>query len=275
MQKFRTAFSSITGRRDKNEDNCAVMQFGRNTFFLAVADGMGGVSGGDIASSIALEAIENYLRMAFANNPKPEELKSIIAKSYNLAQERLADEVKRVPELKGMGTTLTAILIYNDNYVWANIGDSRIYLLSGGTMQQITEDHSYIQDYLNKSSDKLPEHIICQYGNVLTRVLDGGVDKPDIFPENDSYNKLNEGDLFLLCSDGLIIDKTEDLKMVFKDFIDNKKSIEKIAGNLVEWAFNKGSQDNISVIIGSAGSIRKVQKQESAHKTIVIKKQQE
>lgn len=272
MQKFRTAISSISGRRAKNEDNCTVLELGKHTHFLAVADGMGGIKGGEIASRITIDAIEDYLRELFIEDPRPEELKDILSQCFIKAQTRIAEEVKENPALQGMGTTLAALLINRDDYVWGNIGDSRVYILSGGTMRLITEDHSYIQEYLNKSSDKLPAHILSQYGNVVTRIIDGGNDVPDIFPDKEHYLTLHKGDLFLLCSDGIVIDKTEDLTHFLREFIDEGRSLKKMAGNIVSWAFERGSTDNISVVLGSSGSIKKVKKQDTEHKTIVIKK---
>ena len=156
-----------------------------------------------------------------------------------------------------MGTTLTAVLIQDRRYAWANIGDSRIYLLSNWQMKLITEDHSYIQDYIKNFKKEIPETIISQYKNIVTKVIDGGLDKPDIYPENGDSENLKEGDLFLLCSDGLIIDKVKDYSGLFFDFFDHKKALKKIARNLVDWALYNGSEDNVSVVLGKYGSIKK------------------
>lgn len=255
--EFRTEKLSVKGRRDQNEDNCLAVKLDKGVYFLAVADGMGGMSGGNIASKIVLSAIEEYLRNDIKKSGNNEKLKDILSKAFLIGQTRVADYIRINSKFRGMGTTLTAVLIQDRRYAWANIGDSRIYLLSNWQMKLITEDHSYIQDYIKNFKKEIPETIISQYKNIVTKVIDGGLDKPDIYPENGDSENLKEGDLFLLCSDGLIIDKVKDYSGLFFDFFDHKKALKKIARNLVDWALYNGSEDNVSVVLGKYGSIKK------------------
>jgi len=255
--EFRTEKLSVKGRRNQNEDNCLVVKLDKGVYFLAVADGMGGMSGGYIASKIVLSAIEEYLQNDLKKSGNQEKLKDILSKAFLIGQTRVADYIRLNPKFKGMGTTLTAVLIRDRRYAWANIGDSRIYLLSNLQMKLITEDHSYIQDYIKNFKKEIPETIISQYKNIVTKVIDGGLDKPDIYPENGDSENIKEGDTFLLCSDGLILDKVKDYSGHFFDFINHKKSLKKIGRDLVDWALNNGSDDNVSVVLGRQGSIKK------------------
>ena len=168
---------------------------------------------------------------------------------------------------------MTAVLIHKKCYAWGNLGDSRIYRMSEGAMHQITEDHTYIQEYLKNSKKKISEKILDQYSHILNKAIDGGKDEPVIFPEEEPYVDLKEGDLFLLCSDGLIINKADDLSGTFRTFIQKSEEIKSMAGNLTSWAFENGSSDNITVLIASYGSLKKVQAFDEENKTIILKKE--
>lgn len=254
---FKTATCTDIGIRKQNEDNCISLKLGDGTFFLAVADGMGGIAGGEIASKIVLESIEEFLKHDLMQSENPEKLKDILLKAYIIGQTAIADHVRANPVMKGMGTTLTCVLIKNNKYAWANLGDSRIYLFSDGNMKQITEDHSYIQDYLKKYNNELPVAILAQYRNIVTKVIDGGIDKPDLFPENSDSSDLKKGDSFLLCSDGLIIDKLKDYSGFFASHLKHRKKLQSIARKMVEWAKENGSDDNITVVLGKVKSVGK------------------
>jgi PPM family protein phosphatase len=251
--KFRTEILSVTGRRNQNEDNCLALKLDKGVYFLAVADGMGGIAGGQIASKIVLSAIEEYLKHDLQRSENPDNLKDVLSKAFVIGQTTVADHIKSHPEFKGMGTTLTAVLIRDGKYAWANLGDSRIYLRSDGQLKLITEDHSYIHDYFKNFNKELPETIISQYKNIVTKVIDGNLDKPDIYPEKGDSEYLKEGDLFLLCSDGLIIDKVKDYSGFFINFLNRKKSLKTIARKMVDWALDNGSDDNISVVLAMPG----------------------
>jgi PPM family protein phosphatase len=248
---------SVKGLRNQNEDNCLAIKIDKGVYFLAVADGMGGKSGGYIASKNVLSALEKYLKNDLKKSGEQNSLKDILTKAFLLGQDTIADYIRMHPKYKGMGTTLTAVLIRDRRYAWANIGDSRIYLLSNLQVKLITEDHSYINDYLKNFKKEIPETILSQYKNIITKVIDGGLDRPDIYPQNGDSETLKEGDTFLLCSDGLILDKTKDYSEHFFDFINQKKSLTKIGRDLVDWALFNGSDDNVSIVLGRQGSVKK------------------
>jgi len=269
MNHFKTEVYSVQGLRNHNEDNCVAHRIGKETFFLAVADGMGGKAGGELASKLALSSVIEFLNTEFKDTKKDKNLKSILEKSFLIAQTAIADHNVSNPALRGMGTTMTAVLVDHNKYAWANLGDSRTYLLSEGKLRLITEDHTYIHDFYKSQNKELPQAIINQYKNVVTKIIDGGIDRPDIFPSGNDLGVIREGDLFLLCSDGLIIDKIGDLTKNFVEIIGRNTNLRDISRKLIEWALENGSDDNISVVLGLWGSMQKILPDED-YKTIRI-----
>lgn len=257
MLRLRTEILSHKGLRDSNEDNLTNQKLARRTYLLAIADGMGGMTGGNIASKIVLRSVVDFLKREIKRKDIQINLKALLDKSFLVGQTSIADKVASDPQLKGMGTTLTAVLIKDGKYVWGNLGDSRIYLLSDGNMKQITEDHSYIREYIKSYKNEISNPIISQYKNIVTKIIDGGLDKPDIFPETADFETLNKGDMFLLCSDGLIIDKIKDYSGFFEGIIYNNRSMKKTAKELIKWALDNGSDDNVSVVLGKFGALKR------------------
>ncbi|MBN1187436.1 MAG: serine/threonine-protein phosphatase [Bacteroidales bacterium] len=255
--RLKTEILSHKGLRKSNEDNLTDKKLASRTYFLAVADGMGGMAGGDLASKSVLLSITDFLKKEIKKKDIQLTLKELLEKSFLVGQTCIADKIAANPQLKGMGTTLAAVLIKDRKYVWGNLGDSRIYVISDGTMKLITEDHSYIQDYLKNYKNEVSSPIITQYKNIVTKIVDGGLDKPDIFPKSADYETLNRGDMFMLCSDGLIIDKTKDYSGFFEGIIYRNRSMKKTAKELINWALDNGSDDNISVVLGRFGSLKK------------------
>jgi serine/threonine protein phosphatase PrpC len=270
MPRFLTRILSEKGHREINEDTCLAQRIGNETYFLAVADGMGGKEGGEIASKLAISSVSEYIADSLSTGLLEADLKTIIKNAFLNAQTAIADYVNSSPDLKGMGTTLTILLLHDKKYTWGSIGDSRIYHLNGNEIKLMTEDHSYISDYFKSSRQDLPQRVLAQYGNIVTRIVDGGTDIPDIFPVKESFKLLKEGDFFLLCSDGLIIDKTINLDHVFKEILSKNSSLRRIAKNLVRWALENGSDDNISVVLGKFGSFKEKQPDEADYKTVRI-----
>ena len=239
---------------------------------------MGGAQGGETASKLVIHSIQNFLKKTFEEDIDKKDLKKILEKTFLVAQDAIAEENIKKPHLKGMGTTLTAVLIYNQYFVIGNIGDSRTYFSFQYGFKQVSRDHSYIQDYLDSHKSELPVEILNHYGNYVTRIIDGGADKPDIYPFDKPFEELQEGDVFLLCSDGLILDKSRDYSTFFVNTINKHNRLKKITNSLLKWAYNNGSDDNISIIIGLYGKKKylepyngtKFTENQDDYKTIVI-----
>lgn len=274
MSEFRYHTLSITGRRETNQDCVIAKEVGKKAYFLAVADGMGGVAGGQVASNLILQTAEKVLTEQFTSPLKPEKLKETLEIIFLEAQMAIKKRIKEEPELTGMGTTLTCVLIIGNKYAWGNLGDSRIYSISNGKLNLITKDHTYIQDYIDKNGNTLSADILNKYSNYLLKTIDGGTDVADIYPFDADYLALKNGELFLLCSDGLILNKSDFKSEFIKDYILESKNLEIGTKNLVDYVFKMGSNDNISVVVGEYGKHkivkRKSVKKKSSKKILTI-----
>ncbi len=250
--------TTFPGRRDVNQDDILHCYPGPDAFFLAVADGMGGVAGGQVASNTVLNTAEEYLHERFESSVKRTDLKTILAELFEKAQASIRSVTQDDPSLEGMGTTLTCVLGYKDAFVVGNLGDSRVYYLHEGYMTQISEDHSYLQEFKNKSgTENLDPDFVAQYGHIINKTLDGSGDEPDFFPEDAAHFKLYEHDGFLLCSDGLLVDKLQNPQRLFKSYMLGTSDLQTGAESLVSLAFYSGSTDNISVVLAEVGELNR------------------
>ena len=216
--------------RKNNED--ALIFIEPETF--AVADGMGGQAAGEIASKILIDTAKNFLPTV----PEPHNediLKKVIMKS-NAA---ILREAANNPNYKGMGTTATILHIYKSRAYYAHVGDSRIYRLKNNILEQITQDHSYVENLVRKGEITAAEARVHPMKNFLTQAV-GAV--PEVEVDTASFS-VNIGDIFLLCTDGLT------------NMVDDKKITEILlssgnpAENLIQAALDNGGADNVSVIV--------------------------
>jgi protein phosphatase len=230
--KFRWASRTDQGKvRDHNEDSMWPAGDGSTDELMtaAVADGMGGHVGGEIASAIALDTA-----MAVGGDP------AMRIQAANLA---VVDAARQRPRLAGMGTTLTLGVFDPDGDLdLGHVGDSRAYLLRDGALRQVSKDHSYIAEMI-EAGKLTPEQAIGHpYRSVVTRAV--GLD-PTI--EVDSYGVvLEEGDRILLCSDGLT-DMLDDEQIAA--ILTQSTDPEEAADGLVTAANQAGGVDNITVVI--------------------------
>jgi len=216
--------------RKNNEDALIVIE--PETF--VVADGMGGAAAGEIASQTLVETVKNFLPLL----PEPWS-EEILKKSILGSNAAILKKSKENPELQGMGTTATILHLYRGQANFAHIGDSRLYRMRNLIFEQITEDHSYVET-LVRSGELTPEQArVHPMKNVLTQAV-GAVD--DIEVETGNFS-IAEGDIYLLCTDGLT-------NMV-EDFDIGKILLEREnpADDLIQAALDNGGHDNISVIV--------------------------
>lgn len=235
--------STSVGRRKRNED-AYVLDAELGLF--AVADGMGGYSGGEIASHIAVTALaefwaasldtDNTWPYAFDRNLGLHENR--IDAAVRLANRRIC--ARREGELRNMGSTLCALIVRPHAAIVAHLGDSRIYRLRSGKLDQLTRDHSLYEQLLEAGAD-LPPLDQFAYANVVTRALGAAEhDRPEL-----QTLDLVDGDRYLLCSDGLsgVLGPDEIAAQLAHS------DIETVADALVEAAFAAGSRDNITAIV--------------------------
>ena len=217
-------------RRRRNEDAYVV----RPPLF-AVADGMGGARAGEIASRLAAEALREG---AAPGNGGEEQVGALIqAANQRIFERSSADETA-----SGMGTTITVALVEDGIVRIGHVGDSRAYLIRGAKLEQLTEDHSLVAELLRSGKLSPEEAETHPQRSVITRAL--GTD-PDVDADTFSV-EAHEGDVFLLCSDGLttMVDDEEILRTIEASSDD----LERAARELVALANRGGGEDNITVV---------------------------
>jgi serine/threonine protein phosphatase PrpC len=229
MRVTAAARSDVGRVRRRNEDAYLVQDP-----LFAVADGMGGHRGGNVASTMSLETLE---AADIAHRGVPALLAAIRTANRAVLERGEADR-----ELSGMGTTITAVLVDGDRAHVAHVGDSRAYLLRDGSLQQITEDHTVVQEMVRRgrlSPDQAEHH---PQRSILTRAL--GVDEElDI---DELTLELHPGDRVLICSDGLTGMVTED---AIAEALAQAPDPQAACDRLVAMANEAGGDDNVTAIV--------------------------
>lgn len=220
--------------RDGNQDSVYA-----GPRLLAVADGMGGMAAGDVASNIVIGA------MAPLDEDVPgDALVDALRSAVGTANQQLRDTVDANPQLEGMGTTLTATLFSGSKLGMVHIGDSRAYLLRNGEFAQITKDDTYVQMLVDEGRISAEEASSHPQRSLLTRALDGR----DVDPEY-SVRQVLPGDRYLICSDGLSgVVSADTIGDTMREYPDPQQCVER----LVQLALRGGGPDNITVIIADA-----------------------
>jgi serine/threonine protein phosphatase PrpC len=225
------AVASDTGRRRlRNEDNYVVAPP-----LFAVADGMGGAQAGEVASKLAATALEG------GDSDGLDGLERIDALIQE-ANRRIFDRASTDPAASGMGTTMTVALVDEMKVAIGHVGDSRAYLVRGDRMEQLTDDHSLVNELLKTGKLSAEEAQVHPQRSVITRAV--GTD-PDV--DVDGFTiEAEEGDVFLLCSDGLtdMVEDEEILELVHHDRDDLQKAVKA----LVAAANRGGGEDNITAV---------------------------
>lgn len=234
-----SAAISHTGKvRSNNQDSGYC---GSNLF--VVADGMGGHAGGDVASSLAIHRLKDLDRPFTSNADAERALREGIADTAT----ELIDTVARRPELAGMGTTVSALMMVEDYAVIAHIGDSRLYLYRDDALTQITADHTFVQRLVDSGRITPEEARYHPRRSVLMRVL-GDMD-PD--PEVDTFIMPTlPGDRWLICSDGLsgVVDDAHTAKVLGQGLAPGRT-----ADLLLKQALDGGAPDNVTVVLVDVG----------------------
>jgi serine/threonine protein phosphatase PrpC len=222
--------------RDGNEDSAFVS--GR---LIAVADGMGGHAGGEVASRIAIRTLQSMAPMLTDETIDSDSTRDSLINSLHTIDIEIGDFAREAIELRGMGTTLTALVIHADEIALLHVGDSRCYRLRGNTIEQLSNDHTVIQELLSQGAITLTEALDHPQRSVLTQALMG---EGNVVPVLQLFDA-KEGDRYLLCSDGLSSILTEkEIKLLLKKR-DRKVAIKA----LVDATYIQGAPDNITVLI--------------------------
>lgn len=235
--KFDSWYLTDKGlRRESNQDSCLI---NRELGLFIVADGMGGHSGGEVASSMAVETVEEIMLQPDAMRKSPRELLQL---SYEEASKRIFDKAANErPELAGMGTTMVMAHIRGRHLYIGNVGDSRCYLFKKPYLWQVTEDHSLINEQLR--AGVMSEEQVMQFvgRNVITRSV--GYER-DVYPDI-IEREVSPGEIFLMCSDGLS-GLVPDQRI---SEILNQNTPDKAVKACVEQALANGGDDNVTVML--------------------------
>jgi PPM family protein phosphatase len=203
---------------------------------LAVADGMGGMAAGDVASNIVIATMAP-LDEDVPGNAMIDTLRGAV----DLANQQIRDAVEANPAMEGMGTTLTAMLFSGSKMGMVHIGDSRAYILRDGEFAQVTKDDTYVQMLVDEGRISLEEANSHPQRSLLTRALDGR----DADPEY-SVRQVKTGDRYMLCSDGLSgVVSADTIESTLREYVDPNQC----ASRLIELALRGGGPDNITVIV--------------------------
>lgn len=240
--------TDVGQRREHNEDAIASdVEIG----LVVLADGMGGYKAGEVASEMSILTIIAELKESMVQCPpgRLDEKTGMQAEAQLLidavakANEAIYSVSQSQPQCAGMGTTLVVGLFTNDRLLVGHIGDSRMYRLREGVLQQITEDHSLLQEQIRSGLITPEQAKQSNNKNLVTRAL--GID-PEVELELHEHEVL-PGDLYLLCSDGLTdLVEDDDIHLTLTALNAN---LELAAHQLVDMANDAGGKDNISVIL--------------------------
>lgn len=249
--------AGMTGKN--NEDRYAITSFQLSeddltpVLFAVVADGIGGHRAGEVAAELAVDHICQVVAESDGHRPK-----KILERAIHEASEAIADHASSSAEKKGMGATCACVLVIGDKLYTATVGDSRIYLLREGRIQQLTTDHTWVQEAIEKNiltPEQAREH---PNVHVIRRYL-GSPDPPEVdfrlrlydseadaLAEGNQGMQVRPGDTFLICSDGLT-------DLVWNDEIAEtiraKPSLKSAAQELIDTANQRGGHDNTTIVL--------------------------
>ena len=203
---------------------------------FVVADGMGGHRAGDYASKYTVEVLERELKRSDEEDVERALIQAVKVANHELIREAGTDE-----HLKGMGTTIVVATIINQMMYFANVGDSRLYLINQGILQ-LTKDHSLVEEMVRLGGIKPEEAKHHPDKNIITRAIGA---KEDV--EVDFYeHRLKKGDIILMCTDGLS-NRVEDEELFH--IVQGARDVVEAAEMLVETAKENGGTDNIGIVL--------------------------
>ena len=249
--KFAWAVTSDPGlRRSSNEDSyCTRPDLG----LYVVADGMGGHVAGEVASRVAVEAIEVFIQETagadknrtwpFPFEPALSLEANRLKAAFRLANRRIGSAIADSHDLRGMATTASALLTGKESACVAHVGDSRVYVLRGDGLQQITNDHSWVEEQVRAGTMSPTAARQHPWRNVVTRALSGGED-----PEVDVTEiRPQARERYLLCSDGLFSVVTDE--QISGLLGQRDVTLEQVCQRLIEAANAAGGPDNITALV--------------------------
>ncbi|HEY5610120.1 MAG TPA: Stp1/IreP family PP2C-type Ser/Thr phosphatase [Thermoanaerobaculia bacterium] len=247
MEVKAFGLTHVGRQRQHNEDSYLVRP---DSNLYLVADGMGGHAAGEIASKIAAETISEFIDQTKEDDGTwPHAYDEHYKRSTNrlmaalkVANTRVLEAMRKDARLRGMGTTVVATLIEGETASVAHVGDSRAYLIRNSQMSRLTNDHSWVYEQVQAGMLTEAEAERHPLRNVITRALGGAL---TVVPEASEIECKN-GDVYLLCSDGLtgMVPEDEILRLVVEH-----EDLEEACKCLVDYANARGGHDNVTTIL--------------------------
>ena len=240
--------TNVGMKRNHNEDNFSILE---DSGLYIVADGMGGHASGEVASKMAVDAMKEFFA-ATANDPErtwPYKMdrskgyeENRLITSIKLANLRIYESAQRDPRQRGMGTTLVTIFAVEDGVYIAHVGDSRVYRVRDGQIEQLTEDHSLLNDYIKMKRLTAEEIANFPHKNVIVRALG----MKDTVKVDTRFEQPKADDVYMLCSDGLSGPVSDEEVLEIATAAPDLKTA---AARLIERANSNGGPDNITVVL--------------------------
>jgi protein phosphatase len=234
------AARSDVGRvRARNEDALHV-EYQRG--WAVLADGMGGYSGGDIAAQLGVDVVVRVLTRDLHDEMLGEQVQQVLTRAVEEANDQIWLAGLMNPAFLGMGSTLVVAVFLGDMVMSAHVGDSRLYRLGSTGLEQLTRDHSVVQEQVDEGLVSREQARHAPMRNMLTR----GLGVMDVVVPEVGLHAAQDGDVFLLCSDGLT-DMLEDDEIAQR--LARGNSLDGIVDDLIDSANARGGRDNVSVIV--------------------------
>lgn len=234
------AKTDIGLKRESNQDSYAAGELPGAVAWAVVCDGMGGAAGGNYASSTAVKVISERITSSYRQGMSASSIRNMLTSAIAAANISVYDMSKADPELTGMGTTVVVAIVVDNNVFIAHAGDSRAYILSNGSLNQLTKDHSIVQEMIDHGTLTPDEAKVDPRKNIITRAL--GVDY-ELRIDFDIAD-IGENDVLILCTDGLtnFVEPQEIYELT------NDGKFYEYAERLVARANSNGGGDNITVV---------------------------
>jgi PPM family protein phosphatase len=243
-----TGETNVGLKRKHNEDTYAVLD---DVHLYVVCDGMGGHASGEVASKMVVDTLREFFEVTNADPEATWPYKMDKTRGYEenrlitgikLANLRIHEAAQKDERLRGMGTTVVAILAVEDGVLVAHVGDSRVYRWRDNELEQLTEDHSLLNDYIKMKKLSAAEIAAFPHKNVIVRAL-GMKDnvKVDVL-----LDRPKPGDIYLLCSDGLAGPVTDE---EIRDVLLEGQDLKATCARLIEKANENGGPDNITAVL--------------------------
>lgn len=229
------AGKTYVGRRSNNEDSFCVNNNSGHSFAI-VSDGMGGHAAGETASRICVETVSSILNMS-------EDISvAVLQDAFRQANTAVLQEASNNEALYGMGATLVCTVLLKDQYLAANVGDSRLYHFHNGSLRQVSHDHSFVAELVRRNLITPAEAKVHPNRNIITRAIGSESRlKVDVF-----QCEWEKDDILLLCSDGLSGVLDDD---VLASYLAADIDLNSLCSTLIQQAYDLGSTDNITVVL--------------------------